>query len=299
MTAAPVRDREYDRFGPWVLEISDDDPLPRLFVPHVTRSEEPLLSIKVPRRIARRDAHPGMDLYDYVVSLYEHDLVLLERIGRDVRARAIDYGDVRHLVVHEELLRGGLHLCLERDPYTLPYNTVSNDVMRRVAEIVRERYLPTDAPVLERPAAGDVGELSFYFERLLKEERTNHPEVRPAAAQATVSLGATETNLTRRFLFGLLGKRLLESLHLSDGRELRVIDRGRSFAYRWQAVYGRRETIIPLANITGVELTSGADGVATLTVATAGGRSSWPFLERAPDLPGYVEWLERTTATRR
>ena len=39
------RDPEYDRFGPWVIEIGDEDPPPPLFVPHLTRSEAPLLGL--------------------------------------------------------------------------------------------------------------------------------------------------------------------------------------------------------------------------------------------------------------
>ena len=39
--------REYDRFGPWAVEVSEEDPMPRLFEPHVTRREVPLLSLKI------------------------------------------------------------------------------------------------------------------------------------------------------------------------------------------------------------------------------------------------------------
>ena len=91
------RDPEYDRFGPWVVEISDEDPPPPLFVPHLSRTDTPLLSVKIPRVISRRDARPGMDLYDYLVSLYEEDVVVLERQDHHVEARTIRYADVHHL----------------------------------------------------------------------------------------------------------------------------------------------------------------------------------------------------------
>ena len=70
--------REYDRFGPWAVAISDDDPPPPLFEPLIER-REPMLAIKIPRSVERRNARPGMDLYDYLVCLYEHDLVILAR----------------------------------------------------------------------------------------------------------------------------------------------------------------------------------------------------------------------------
>ena len=55
-----MRDPEYDRFGPWIIEISEADPPPPLFRPYLTREETVLLSIKIPRKIDRRDAPPAL-----------------------------------------------------------------------------------------------------------------------------------------------------------------------------------------------------------------------------------------------
>lgn len=307
MTTGPRRDREYDRFGPWVLEVSDEDPLPRLFVPYASRSEIPLLAIKIPRRIARRDAHPGMDLYDYVVRLYETEMEVLERIEGEragahsggVHTRTFAYGDIRHFSLHEELLRGSLHLGVVGDPYTLPYNTVSQELMARVASIVRER-LPIEPARVELPPAAEPAGLSFYFERLLRDEDRSGAGFRLLAAQPQVALGAVETSLARRLLFGLVDKRLLESIHLSDGHTLRVFDRGRPMAYRWQSVYGRRETVIPLANIGVVEPASDAGDETTteLIVRTGGGDCGWTFARHHPALPAYREWLTAASTRR-
>ncbi len=98
-------------------------------------------------------------------------------------------------------------------------------------------------------------------------------------------------------LFGIVDKRLLESAHLSDGHELRVIDRGRPFAYRWQTTYGRRETLIPLANISEVRWDDADKRSATLTVATAGGENSWAFA-RDTDTKAYRSWLSARAARR-
>ena len=299
MSDAIARDREYDRFGPWVLEISQDDPPPRLFESHLARREQPLLAVKIPRRIARREAHPGMALYDYLVSLYAADVVVLERVEQEVRERTFTYRDVRYLSIHEELLRGSLHLGLPDQPCTLPYNTVSGDVMARVATIIGERLRPAGAALPALPAPVAPPALSFYFERLLREERVAGGGARLLAAQSTVALGAVAAGPLRRLLFGLVDKRLLESVHLSDGTLLRVIDRGRPVAYRWQAVYGRRETIVPLANISAVESSSAGDPTTSfLTISTAGGDCRWAFTRDNPTLPGYRAWLQ-AIATRR
>ncbi|RKX93863.1 MAG: hypothetical protein DRP59_01775 [Spirochaetes bacterium] len=59
---------EYDRFGPCIVEISEEDPFPPLFLPYLKGDESSLFSIKIPRREERRNLEPGMNLYDYVLS---------------------------------------------------------------------------------------------------------------------------------------------------------------------------------------------------------------------------------------
>ena len=297
------RDPEYDRFGPWVVEIGDEDPAPPLFVPHLTRTEAPLLSLKIPRKISRREAHPGMDLYDYLVSLYEEDLVVLERVEREVSAHTIRYLDIKYLSLREELLRGNVHLGITGGHYDLPFNTVSGDIMRRLVDIVRGRYLPESEPLAIEIEPASAAELSFYFERLLRDEQADGSGMRPIATQANMGMGALEESTLRRLLFGIVAKRLLESLHLSDGRELRVIDRGQSFAYRWQTVYGRVETWMPLADITGSDWDWGPDEGATspvtLTIRTAAGDLEWVFTPNNSALGGYRRFLTEVSQVTR
>ncbi|MEX1335808.1 MAG: hypothetical protein AB1Z66_10945 [Candidatus Limnocylindrales bacterium] len=297
------RDPEYDRFGPWAVEISEEDPPPPLFRTHLTRPETPLLSVKIPRRIARREAHPGMDLYDYMVSLYEEDMVVLERVDREVGERTIRYRDLEYLSLRDELLRGTVHLGTADGHYDLPYNTVSGDLMRRLVDLLRARYLPAGEPLAVEMEPIETVELSFYFERLLRDELAGASGMQPVAAQADTPLGALEVNRWRRLLFGIVDKRLLESLHLSDGQELYVIDRGQTYAYRWQTTYGRRETWIPLRNISACDWDWGPDAVdaapVTLTVTTRAGELRWVFTPNNATLGSYRRSLTSvSTATR-
>jgi hypothetical protein len=298
------RDPEYDRFGPWVIEISEEDPPPPLFLPHLTRPERPLLSIKIPRKVSRREAHPGMDLYDYVVSLYEEDMVVLERVDRQVAEQVIRYHELQYVSLRDELLRGTVHLGSAEGHHELPYNTVSGDIMRRLVGLVRSRYLPTDEPLTVEIEPIESSELSFYFERLLRDERASGSGMQPVTTQADTQLGALEASSWRRLLFGIVDKRLLESLHLSDGLELHVIDRGQAFAYRWQSTYGRRETWIPLSRITESDWDWGPDKTdaapVTLTVGTRAGELRWVFTPNNATLGSYRRFLTAvSTATRR
>ena len=285
--------REYDRFGPWAIEISEEDPPPRLFEPHVTRPEEPLLAIKVPRHIERRNAHPGMDLYDYLVCLYQDDLLVLQRVGQEVRSQSCRYGDVKHLRVTRSLLRGNILLGLPGWSYDLPYNTVSDDLMRRVVAVIRQRY---DAPPVG-PAPGSEsqvpeGVLSFLFEGLLATERRQQTGMRLRAAQGTVPVWSRDMSAVRRYLFRAAGKHLLESMHFSDGRELMILGRGQDYAYRWESIYGVDTWYIPLASIRAVAWRDDARNRASeLTIQTDAGESVHVFAQGNPSTGAYGTYL--------
>jgi hypothetical protein len=197
--------------------------------------------------------------------------------------------------MRDDLLRGTVHLGISDWPYDLPYNTVSGDIMRRLTGIIRGRYLAESGSLPDQPEAVETTELSFYFERLLRDEQESTSGMVPVAAQANTPMGALESGVLRRFLFGVVDKRLLESLHLSDGRELRVVDRGRTYAYRWHSVYGRRETWVPLANITSAEWDWGPDdsdaNPVTVTLGTPAGELPWTFTPNNPSLGHYRRFL--------
>ena len=286
---------EYDRFGPWIMEISAEDPPPPLFLPHLTRTETPLLSIKIPRHIDRRAAKAGMNLYDYLVTLYEEDMVILERTGEDgVGTQTFAYDDIQYVRLTENLLLGNLHLGLRGRVYDLPFNTVGKELMSRVVDLIRERYLDQAAPPRppdEAPFAEEA--LSFLFAGLLGAERKGDAQRRVLVSQPEAALGTYEASLARRLLFGALDKRLLESLHLSDGRELKIISRGKTYKYRGQAVYGIDTCHIPLANLRGHawEPGNGNTAVQTLTLQTAGGDAAYTFLRDNPALEAYTAFL--------
>jgi hypothetical protein len=302
MGAMTQRDPEYDAFGPWVLEITDRDPPPPLYVPYLDRTESALLSVKIPRHIERRRAHPGMDLYDYVVSLYEQDMVILKRVDHEVETQTFRYRDVQHLRVSEELLRGVLHLAMPDTAYDLPYNTVSHELIGRLVNLIRERYLPqaeARAPAVSIRPADD--ELSFYFEHLLDAALADDPAMRLLAAQPEIALGAASSNTLHRIVVGIVDKRLLEALHLSDGRELTIIGRGHIYAYRWQTIYGTDICYLPTANVSAAEWSGdgGASSLIDLVLRTRASDVAYAFTPGNPALDTYRDYLASLPGVRR
>ena len=288
-----MRDLEYDHFGPWVIEISENDPPPLIFLPFLTRTEMPLLCIKIPRRIDRRDIHPGMDLYDYLVTLYPGDLVILQRLGEGVREYTFCYHDIQFLRYSEDLLKGTIELGLRNTAFELRFNTVSSNVMQHLVTIMRERYCGQGEQAVQA-FNGDIEGLSFYFNGLLAKGSIQNPRFRLLAAQANTFIGSYEQGRWSRNFYWLAGKTLLESLHLSDGRELKIVTRGQNFKYKWQAVYAKEFTYLPLEHISGVHW-QGDDrhqAVSHLIIETPGGPLSFAFMNDNTSISTYDRFLK-------
>ncbi|MFN2137946.1 MAG: hypothetical protein ACK2UK_18470 [Candidatus Promineifilaceae bacterium] len=247
-----MRDLEVDHFGPWVIEISAADPPSPLFVPYLTRQEAPLLSLKIPRKIDTRSARPGMNLYDFLISLYDKDLVILQRMGDTAAEHTFLYGDIQFLRYGEKLLKGMVQIGLRDQTFELPFNTVSGNLMQRMVALIRERYCtaPHRLPALEG-FPGHVQGLSYYFRGLLLKTDLGEPQLCLLAAQVNTPIASTEPHGLNSILYRAVGKILLESLHWSDGRELKIVTRGQDYKYKWQAHYAKETTYIPLQKITG------------------------------------------------
>jgi hypothetical protein len=290
-----MRDAEFDRFGPWVIEISEKDPPPPLFVPFLTRKEEPLFSVKIPRKITRRNAEPGMNLYDYLVTLYKTDIVILERVGEEVREHVLSYVEIQYLSLREELLKGTLQVGLPGRVFDLPFNTTSAATMQRLTDMVRARYAAAERLVtVDSGAPGAVPGLSYFFDNLLTEELARQPRFQFLAAQPDAAVADLETNALRKFVVGAMDKTLMESLHFCYGRELKVISRGRTFKYRWQNIYGTARTTVPVGDVTGVRWEGDGSNAAVvhLQIETRAGGLSYGFLADNPLVEGYRRFLE-------
>lgn len=291
-----MRDPEYDRFGPWILEISESDPLPPIFLPFFTREEDPLYCVKIPRPMDRRDLSPGMNMYDYVVALYEADLLILERDGEDVTTLSFSYSDILVLRHSEDLLSGELHIYTPGNCYSLPYSTVSVEITDRIVDLIRGRYnteaISSESPDFKAAAIPDPEDMSFYFNGLLGKYSSHHPEKKFLAHQREISVHSINSNFWRRIIYGAIDKKLLESIHFFNGTELEVIDRGRKWGYRWQAIYSKETLYLPVNNIRKTErLPDSTEGIESLLFQTDVSEHSFSFMNDNPGLELYTRLL--------
>lgn len=214
---------EYDAFGPWIIEIGGEHPIPRLFVPHYKETQTPLMLFKIPRQIERRNASPSMDLYDYVVGLFDTHIYFLKRVGRRVVEQQIMYKDIQAIKHVCALLHGELIFYVDKKPVTLYYNTVSDDVIARMAAIISQKTAIhcLDLGMDEIPY--DIKSIEFLYVNLINEIKAKDPQLSLVAYQhqAAVTL--------ERCFFGTK-KRLLEpKAFIANQNELIVIERQKLF----------------------------------------------------------------------
>lgn len=277
-----MRDAEYDRFGPWILEITPRDPIPRLFASHHTRVDTPLLAIKIPRPIDRQIASPGMHLYDVVMHLYEEEMEILRRVKGSnshdsVLSETVRYEKIISIVLRENLLNGSLTLHMRQSECSFGFSTVSMDIITRMITLIQQRYTPQSslfdppslapAPSLSAPS---LQELDCYYMNLVREEGKQHPAWRIIGHQHRTPLGSVGEGSGKSLFNRIVAKDLLETLHFSDGRELSIITRGRDFRYLHRSVYGKEQWYIPIRNVRQIRIDTGTGGteLAKISVST-------------------------------
>lgn len=253
---------EYNAFGPWAYEITDKHPMPRLFVPFFTADDGAVLKIKIPREIERRNATPGMDLYDYVIALYEDSLLILKREGNQVKKYQVASKDFMGVRIYENMLKGGYTVFSAGGSVSFPFNAVSIDLFQKLTNLVLEKlkgknaaghkYDPSSLPVTETmPEA-------ILLENMLHDVQMKVPGIKVGAVQKSVDVhhkGATR-DIIERMLWKEMNP---EALHLYTDDYLVVLENGVFPNRVGMQEFGYTQTIIPFDGIDGVEVTASAD----------------------------------------
>lgn len=142
---------EYDRFGPWIDEVTRVEDLPRLYRSHPIDFSVERLVLKVPRSIERRNATPEMDLYDHLIMLGQDQLTVLSRhsgkpsrkgsedSGKGYDVASIPFADVVAIRTSLNLLDGRLTVSTsEGAPISVAYNGTAGDVVDMLVAALRE-----------------------------------------------------------------------------------------------------------------------------------------------------------------
>ena len=232
--------------------ISEKNPLPRLFAPYFTADDKAVIKIKIPREIERRNGKPGMDLYDYVVALYEDRILILKREDGTVLEKQIPLKEFKGVRIYQNLLKGGYTIFSARGSISFPFNSVSLDLFRKLTNLVLERVKSQVRDISSLPVTETAPE-SMLLINMLHDTEMKLPDIRVGAVQKSADVhrkGATQ-NMIERMLWGEMNP---EALHLYTDQYLIVFENGVFPNHVGMQDFGYTQTIIPLDRIDGIEV---------------------------------------------
>ncbi|MEJ2021651.1 MAG: MarR family transcriptional regulator [Maritimibacter sp.] len=170
--------REYDAYGPWVVEVKSEADMPPRFRSFYEADKSANLLLKLPRREERRELRPGMDLYRAVIALREDGVTLREMLEGKVVSRDIGWDEIVAIRCRNDLLMGHWKLLLgDGTEIDQRFNRVSSDVMNQATDIVRAHLTTSDVLAgAEEPPVIEIPQSEVFFGSVLQEMTRRGPE---------------------------------------------------------------------------------------------------------------------------
>ncbi|MCF8020997.1 MAG: MarR family transcriptional regulator [Vallitaleaceae bacterium] len=246
-------EQEYHSFGSWLVEIKDEEDIPVQFIDLKQTILDAEYSFKVPRKIERRKAHPGMRLYDAVVSLLKEKIVLQQFHNKAVEVHEIPFHEITYLVHSNELLDSQIIIVTKKQEYVIGYNSVSFDISNDFISRVRDRIL-TPVAVLDLDAFDEVKSIdSELYKNLISNETSDSP-VKIIEYQPFIELSKTNPSTAEK-LFNALNKyELQDTVFLANTKELIIVNRKDAVKKVEKADYGYCRTYMDLTKIKSIRL---------------------------------------------
>lgn len=290
---------EYNSFGPWAYEINEEYPLPRLFAPCFSDDDKAIMKIKIPRDVERRDAEPGMDLYDYVIALYEDNFRVLERQDSKVKEHSIPLKDFRGIRIHENLLRGGYTVYSTEGAMSFPFNAVSVDLFKKLTNLVFERLQSQNAAgqpfdISSLPVT-DTAPTAMFMKNMLHDLQMKTPGIRLGAVQKSVEVRRKESR--RDEIQRLLWKKMNpEALHLFTDKYLIIVENGIFPNLVGMEDLGYTQTVIPFDRISGVEIVDSKDYslLKECNLSMGSNKVTYHFDENDKEMPAFYNALNNS-----
>jgi DNA-binding MarR family transcriptional regulator len=246
-------EQEYHSFGSWLVEIKNEEDIPLQFIELKQTILDAEYSFKVPRKIERRKAHPGMRLYDAVVSLYPDKIILQQIHNKAVEVDEILFNEISYLVHINELLDSQMIIVTKKQEYVIEYNSVSSDISSGFISKIRDKIL-TSTPVLDLDAFVEVKTIDSELYKNLISNEINDSPVKIIEYQPFIQLSKTNPS-PAEMLFNTHNKyELQDTVFLANTKELIVVNRKEAVKKIDKADYGYSRTYLDLTKIRGIRL---------------------------------------------
>lgn len=286
---------EYDAFGPWIYEVNEKHPLPRLFVGHVEAHDYDIL-FKIPRDIDRRMANPDMPLYNLVIGCFEDKIYIYTRDDVDIRKQIVRITDICALKDIKNLLLGEYQIFTNYSVVIFKYNTVSNDIIEKFTDWIRSKYkgrAPQDeAPHISHHA---VATIDIIYSNLYRKMRQNDDSLKIIGLQPKERLKYNKKSLFQRIYNTIMTSHIQSSLYLKNQIDVILLQRDNSFTRRGASDYSSAYTYIPYKHIDQVATNPSTltDEVEQVVIKAGTHFFDAMFTVRNASMKGFVEYMQR------
>lgn len=244
--------REYDAFGPWIFEITEEHPLPGIFKGYFDLSYNWTMLIKIPVNEERRLLKPGMNMYDYVIGALDDKIIIAHRIKDSVEMNEIRCSEILAIKNEINLLYGMLNIYTDESVFEIQYNAISEEIVQNLVRIIRKNLSVNEGELqIDGLDRKDVN-LSFFYNNILKRFKKNEDNLKIVTYQKEKVLQYRKNNILTKFLRLFFKYVLLESLYLSNTFEIIVIERGLGIDKMGRTNYGTVYYYLPCFSILDV-----------------------------------------------
>lgn len=242
-------------FGPWILKISDTYPIPQLFKSYFEeyQSKKPLLFVKIPRNLDRQQIKGEIHLYEYVMAMYEDYIYLLKRAQNGVEESRISYSEIECVENFIDLLDGRLTIYLQDRKVEIKYNSVSEDIVVEIIELIRSKYTERVYSQAKMESLHLGSRMDDLYLTLLNKLEKEGNKANLIAMQPNLKIKKTNDSMIKKLFQLIFYKKMLSSVYLVTEKELIVINRGKKFKGFREAVYSYSHIYIPLENVLEIE----------------------------------------------
>ena len=195
--ADPEDLREYDRFGPWIDQVTQAIDMPRRFRPWWPELSGARYLLKVPRPYDRAQVRPGMDLYESVIAVQPETLCVLSAGPTEVVRRDVARDELVATIQHHNLLVGRWSLLLsDGSSVDVTYNTVSSPTITQVDQYLMSRPSPGE---WSQGSVSPLEPMDLFFRSVCVDLKTREPApVLPVHVEEPGQPCRTDRNRRRR-----------------------------------------------------------------------------------------------------
>lgn len=245
------RKKEYDEFGPWIIKIKGEDDVPGQYEQYTRQILSGSIAFKIPVNVDRREIEEGMLLYDTVVSIDGSKLRLYIGTESGCEEKETDIRNITYIQCMINMLTGRLILGTTNEIIEFNFNPVGREIVEEAISTLRKKYvtdfMQIDLEKLDEKVHVD----SFLYQTLLSQAKKKE-NVKVVEYQPFVELENRKSADLRKSKEALDEPVLQDSLFLTNGKEVLIMNRLKEVKEETEADYGYLNTYIPLEYISNI-----------------------------------------------